>query len=376
MVSKMEWYRDGFMSQKEINELSYPCTHMYILDTLEPVDDLAERMKIIPHDFFIGDKFLDVGSSKGFFSLLAKKGCNYVESIEPRVEYYNLCVKLGLNVKNTSFRDFTTDVEFDRIMVGNVIHYLYRESGWDFIKKLACISTDLILVECPTERCSDLLDMFPGYNFNEFKLEMSKFFTLLWEVNSSSPDRKVMMYKRKEDQFSKRYELRDLVLGNTIKSDTNSATYSSNVITKIYSEVNKNAIKIASLSPISNGLTGFVYDGDKCVGWCEDKLEGKLLLYKEQQKIIFKKICEHGRFLARVGYWDIDTATINFINGFLFDKGAVIPISEIDEKMIGFFEIMLRNSYDILTDEYIAKLKEILNTKDSKKIEGMYELAW
>lgn len=362
--------------QDMIDSLSYPCTHNYMLDTLEPVGNLKDRMEIIPHDFFNGNNFLDVGCSKGFFSLLAKRNCNHVESIEPSKEYHDLCVKLGLNVKNISFRDYTTDLEFDRVMLGNVVHYLFMESGWDFIKKLACISTDLMLVECPTEKCSDLKDMFPNYDFNIFKQEMSAFFTLLWETDSPSPDRMIMMWKRNDDQFSKRYEMSDINLGKVIKNDANSTTYLSDKITKIYPEINKNSIKIASLSPISNGLTGFVYDGEKCVGWIEDKLNGKLLEYKHKQNLVFKKICEHGRFLARVGYFDIDTSMINFIDMKLFDKGAVIPISEITENIVNYFDTMLRNSYDILSDEFITRLKDAIITKDSKKIEDIYELAW
>ena len=363
------------MSQKEIDSLSYPCTHNYTLDTFEPLGDLKERIKLIPSEFFIGDKFLDIGCNKGYFSLLAREKCNYVESIEPSKEYYDLCVKLGLNVKNISFRDYTTETEFDRIMLGNVIHYIFRESGWDFIKKLACISTDLILVECPTEKCSDLKDMFPNYDFNIFKVCMSEFFTLLWEVNSPSPDRKIMMFKRKDDQFSKRYNIKDIELGEIIKNDANSTTYSSDKIIKIYSKLSKNTIKIASLSPISNGLTGFVYDGEKCIGWIEDKLNGDLLQYKQKQRHVFKKICEHERFLARIGYFDIDMSMINFIDMKLFDKGAVIPISEITDDVIYKFEIMFRNSYDILDEEFIKKLKDIITSKDSQKIEKIYELA-
>ena len=66
------------MSQKEIDSLSYPCTHNYILETLEPVGDLKDRMELIPHDFFNGDNFLDVGCSKGYFSPLATSNCKHV----------------------------------------------------------------------------------------------------------------------------------------------------------------------------------------------------------------------------------------------------------------------------------------------------------
>lgn len=367
----MEWYRNDTLSQEEINALSYPCTHEYLLDTLEPVGDLKRRMDVIPHEFFTGSNFLDIGCNKGYFSLLAKRNCKYVESIEPTQEYYELCVRLGLNVKNVNFRDYTTEIEFNRVMLGNVIHYLFRESGWDFIKKLACISIDLVLVECPTEWCSDLNNMFPGYNYGIFKDKMGEYFDIITETDSPSPDRKIILFKRKDDEFSKRYELKDLNLGKTIKNDANSSTYSSDFITKIYPKINKNTIKIASLSPISNGLTGFVYDGVKCVGWCEDKLEGRLLEYKEKQTWIFKKICEHEVYLSRVGYFDLDTSMINFIDGFLFDKGAIIPISELSEDWIKKFEIMFRNSYDF-TDEFIARLVNALNTKDSKKIEDSY----
>src|SRR3990167_1752943 len=270
----MEEWRVQTM-QNRIDSISYPCTHEYILETLEPIGHLKKRLELIPDNFFTGDNFLDVGVNKGFFSLLAQRNNMKVDAIDIVPQYVELCNDLGINTILTSFRDFNPEKRYDRIMLGNVMHYMFREcNGYEFISKLAAISNGLVLIEAPLGlECSDLNDFFDGevnYNRDLFMREMSRFFNLVYDVNSPSPDRYIMIFERKEIPIIDKNKLE---FKKIIKSDDNSiVTHSDDYIVKILTNPTpKDEIRIiiSSLSPISNGLTSLVYDDGKFVGWTE-----------------------------------------------------------------------------------------------------------
>src|SRR3990167_1582002 len=353
----MEEWRVQTM-QNRIDSISYPCTHEYNLENLEPKGHLKKRVELIPENFFTGDNFLDIGVNKGFFSLLAQRNNMRVDAIDIIPQYVELCNDLGINTVLTSFRDFNPDKKYDRIMLGNVMHYMFREcNGYEFISKLAAISKGLVLIEAPLGlECSDLNGFFDK------------------EVNYPSPDRYIMIFDRKKTNIT---QLGEIGSKKRIKSDESSRVYKSdNSIIKLLSnptEKDEIRIVIASLSPISNGLTSLVYDDGKFVGWTEEYNKKKILEYKERQKEVFEKVYIHNIFLAKLGYTDVDNSMINFFDDLiLFDKGGVYHIQDVKKQLLevdGNFTIMTNNSYDNIDVDRILKT---LKTGDSKQIEVLY----
>ncbi len=357
------------MSQERIDSIAYPCTHEYILDPLEPTGHLKRRVDLMPKEFFTGSRFLDIGSNKGFFSLFAKKNNMEVDAIDIIPEYVDLCNDLGINTILTSFRDFNPDKRYDRIMAGNVLHYMFREcDGWEFICKLAAISTGLVLIEAPLGmECGDMKgvlkpELESKYNKKSFMKEMEKYFKLTSISPSPSPDRYIMLFERKNVEIRK-------VKDNTIE-----------IFKKSDGNTEKDIIRIlvASMSPISNGLLALTYKNNTFIGWIEEISKTRILLYKEKQNEVFNKICEHNIFLAKLGYTDVDNATINFFENLrLFDKGGVYHIKDVKQEWIEkdkHFTIMTKNSYD---DIDIDKILKALNTRDSNKIQKCYEdMKW
>ena len=345
-------------------------------------------MKIIPLSFFEGDSFLDIGSNKGFFSLFAKKTCRYVEAIDNVPEYVVLCKNLGINTTYASFRQYNPSQKFDRIMIGNVMHYMYREcGGWEFIIKLAAISNGLVLIEAPTGmECNDMKGVFPkelekNFNHSLFMEKMGEFFNVVLIANSPSPDRYIMLFERKQVA---QYHLdkNDLSDWKILKKGDESVVYRLKnyvikIITKPHTVKDEIQIFIASHSPISNGFKEMIYDQNGFAGWTEEYSEQRILRYFKKQDEVWQQVCRHNVFLAKLGYTDIDVATINFFIDFtLFDKGGIRHVEDMSEDLIknletGFYFSMLRNSYNIPIN--LKKIHKTLNTRDSFKIQKMYE---
>lgn len=376
--------------QHKIDAIDYPCTHQYTLEGLEPIGHLKKRLDMMPGDFFEGDSFLDIGCNKGFFSLKAKQSCKYVEAIDNTPEYVVLCRDLGINTKQVSFRQYNPDRMFDRIMIGNVLHYMYRECGtWDFIIKLAAITTikGLVLIEAPTGmECKDMKGVFSkelekGFNHDTFMNEMSKFFTLKTISNSPSPDRYIMLFERKQEPYTTYEVMARNTIGKIVKESDESIVYNHNNETIVKIQGN-NSVKdqirffITSHSPISNGVKTWIYDQDGFVGWTEKYEDKKPLRYFKRQEECWQQICRHNVFLARLGYTDIDTATLNFFDDLtMFDKGGICHVEDlhrlcVDDIDSGWYFTMLKNSYNIPLD--LKMIQKALKTRDSFEIEKMY----
>jgi SAM-dependent methyltransferase len=358
--------------QKKIDALDYPPTHQYRLEPLKPDGFLRNRyeiMKLVSPDFFTGENFLDVGCNKGFFSLLASQNCNSVTSIDFDKRFTDLCIDLAqknMTIQQKSFREFIPRKTYDRILLGNVHHYIYKETGnWDWIKKLAVISTDKVMVEgAVSMKCNDMKIAIPKSlqsGFNDFLVEMTEYFDIIMTAQSMSPDRSVILFQRKKDKFGNSYQLNDLKIDKVIKDDPNSMVLKikENKIAKInklkpddifpISKINTN---IARLSPISNNAVGSVYDGDKFVGWLEDEEPDVKYKYKENQKEMFQLHCTHMQYLARLNYFDGDCSMINVfkVTNKLFDKGMVIPIPDMTNQMIDYYFKYMDDSYDLSFD--------------------------
>jgi len=389
--------------QSMIDSLSHPPTNEYNVKDLKPKGELKIRlaqMKTVAPNFFEGNNFLDIGCNKGFFSLLASQNFLQVHSIEVNKKYTNLCQLLAqpnMKVECTSFRNFVPEKEFDKILMGNVYHYLFREcGGWEWIYKLAAISQGEVLIEGPVDmNCKDMENAIPPnlqeyFTFENFLKVMNCFFNLECKIKSDLPGRYIMLFKRKPDEFDKPYQFSELPVSKVLKDDKGSIVFLTEMNGKqMVAKVEKNPkdnlriqINIARLSPISNGAIGSIYQQKRFIGWLEEFRNDEKYHYKENQIALFKLICDHNIFLAKLGFFDYDCATINFFkkDSKLFDKDAVLPIAVMNEIITdkfpghdkGSYFVILENSYDILNEKIKKQIYQALKSKDSKIIETTF----
>ena len=131
-----------------------------------------------------------------------------------------------------------------------------------------------------------------------------------------------------------------------------------------------------------NGAIGSIYHKKRFIGWLEEFRNDEIYHYKENQAELFRLICNHNIFLAKLGYFDSDCATINFFkkDSKLFDKNLVMPIKKIDESVFhkfsgydkGYYFVHLQNSYDIIDKKIQNHIYEALKSKDSNIIQTTF----
>lgn len=327
--------------QQTIDSIAYPPTHTYNFNTLTPRDILAQRVAITPMDFFGGNRLLDVGCNKCFFSMYSSsrfKEVVGIDSVKQYVDFGNQIAKHNTKFIHTTFKDFWDVKQFDRIYFGNVHHYMYRECGdWSWIHKLAALSNGEVLIEGPIDStCKDVVNCMPkdlldNYTFDKFMEVMSNYFELVLKIPTVSytPDRFIMHFKKKCA----------ILTGAAIEKTYNNHGTDDDLN---YSENNPVSVSICGSSPIANK----VYDVTEH-GWKEQKISENPYRYFEHEVELLRRICDHEIYLAKLGYWDMDTATINFFNpsGIFFDKGSTMPIQKICAKRIECFKILFAQSY-------------------------------
>jgi len=377
-------------------DTAYPPTQTFNVDSLEPSGVLKERLEIINQvspDFFMGKRLLDVGCSKGFFSLYASKRGMEVIGLDRDPSAIEICKclsrkhNLDVNFVCSSFRDFIAYEPFDRIFLGNIAHHLFLSvKGWDWIGKLASYSNEYVLIEGAKDTCCrDMKELIPKNlhgEFNKFMNEMSKFFDLIRIVPSVSytPDRYVMLFKRKpipKFQFSNLQRVKTIKKGDFWIFKVKLGWFKAGVAKTIYKPMRNPMLRIrmASASPVSNGLIGEIFKDDKYAGWMEKYERGKPYRYFENEHELFKRFCEHQIFLSKNGYVDMDCATINFFKGSnkLFDKSQVYPIRDITERQIRNFMINLNQSFKTITETMKKKMMLAFQSRNSKIIQKVFE---
>jgi SAM-dependent methyltransferase len=321
--------------QADIDSIEYPPSHRYILDPLEPIGILKERLELMPKEFFVGDSFLDIGCNKGFFTMYAD--CKYVESIDNDRRFTDIVSKISRGkVINTSFKDYKPVMEFDRIFIGNVHHYIFQEcDGWEWIDKLASISSGLVLIEGPTSTKNTLVndmlndELKQKFTYDEFMNSMNRYFTLISITKSpySTRHRDIMLFSRKKVD---KIQLSDIGKGLTKRdNEWTKVTILKDKTVKISKQPTDDEmirIRIASKSPISNGLMEEIYDGNRFVGWTE---KFNNTYHTENNDSLDKLVQKHLIYLYKLGYTDIDPYHTNFnLNNELFDKNQVFHMSD------------------------------------------------
>lgn len=416
--------------QRRIDELAYPPTHEYDLETLTPRGVLAQRMAIIDRiapDFLrTPGVLLDVGANKGFMSLLARRQGFTVDAIEPDARYAALLRDLGLCVSDRTFRDFVPPLyRYDRAFVGNVGHYCYRESGFAWIWKLAAMMKPggLVLLEGPVDRrCADLRACMSearwmAYTEDALRRAIELDFTLVTTAPAVAytPDREVWLLRRRRTGldlppvpgvpgatvpvttiFTNRLRgSRVIRQGDTVWKDHGSLLTGSML----------RSVRFAALSPFATDITGPIEAPDGIRGWTEEWIEGleaagrdegaarrkdPAALAGEEPRI--RRWFEHNAALARLGMFDEDPGYANWgpregshsppfqASLCTGDKNAVTPIAELTEESIRPWGSLWRTwgwSYrnETCPDEWRHALAAALATRDSFIIERFCMMA-
>jgi len=359
--------------QSKLDELTYPPTHTYILDPLEPTGLLAIRighLKNIAPTFFEGDSLLDIGSSKGFYSLwAATHGFKTVVAVEPLEEYANLLREVLPSqaiVKQEKFGTFCKSNQpllpsFDRILITNSPHYLFGEyGGWGWWKDVAALCRDGAQVvyegpvdmrdkECfvPTLEPETESQFNTGFALNA---PMAAGFELCAAIDSPRPtsDRCMMLFVRRGSkpsvsgiqqiqratlQISRlwknkpHYRIYQTVNGLFCKEDRNLSIDTDNELVRL---------QAAARSPFATPIERLIYDGEKLVGWAELDTTGIIRWYasgvkplvRDEVKSVLKSFCLYQIGLVEDGYLDLDNGTANWgIDSigrqYTCDKGAV-----------------------------------------------------
>ncbi len=353
--------------QDKIDSITYPPTHDYKIKGMIPIGVLSERVELfedVCSEFFQGERLLDIGCNKGFFSLYGD--FKEVVGIDTDLACVNLCKELGINAIHKGFRDYISYEQFDRIFIGNGPHHLFIEcGGWEWIAKLAAYTAPggLVMMEGGYDlKCKDVAIIMPRrlrhiFTQNKFLKMVEKYFIIKEKrpAVSYTPDRYIYLLERRP--------FKPFIKGVHIKKKYKKDVFIDN---------KKMDVLIASFSPISNGLVGFTEDG-----WYEVKSNSRLYVYFENEIELFKKICRHQIFLSKIGYMELDFATINFFKPsmILFDKGGVMEIGRINEPYLRGVDKMYSQSYNSIPEEIFQLILNTLKTKDSKRIEVVFKWA-
>lgn len=208
------------MLQNKLNGVVYPNNYYYDIDTLSAKGELKLRIerlqKYAPELFARCDKFLDIGSSLGYFLCVhSALGSSSVVGVDKDRNANNIARSIAdkkgfdqIKIEDGSFRTFTTDVQFDTIWLGNCFHYTYIDSGWDAVIKLAGLCKQYCIIEAPVEKsyfiegyAGDRLD---GYSYDNLIKHFSKYFDFIREGESYCLDRKIIVFRRKNNTFERR----------------------------------------------------------------------------------------------------------------------------------------------------------------------------
>jgi SAM-dependent methyltransferase len=383
--------------QQLLDEHIEPQSMTYQLEGLIPTRSLLVREKafdeVAPDFFTTGKRLLDVGCAKGYFSLLFTNNRETVSAtgIDYNPEAIKLCDNLRdpinqqLVFVNVSFRDLPLiDTYYDRIFIGNGPHYMFMGSGgnWDWIDKLAVLSTDLVLME-------------GGFNFED--PQMKEYFDILKKVPSPVTGRYIVLLKKKQNLPTfKEVQLYDLPIDHAfrlgwkehstlfltrleIDSDPEDAsTMYQTVFAKIYPiGCRPQALQLASLSKHCSSIKAIIKFGDQYAGCCEVYYNHPEWGQAADLIDVVRISCEHQIFLAKQGHIDIDIARGNVLarrgsGEIIVDKNQIYPTKPLDERHAKLWQETLQNPELGLDIQVGLDVTEAILSCDSVKIEQVF----
>lgn len=353
--------------QARIDALDYPPTMTYRLSDLAATGMLAERARIIaslaPEFFWPGKRLLDVGANKGYFALRGVQAGMTVTAIDPDKRFAQLLSDLlphPWNAGLSGFRDFQPLRRFDRVLIGNAWHYLYKEAdGWDWVAKLAAICEDYaqVVIEGPTGmECEDMRRVLPHGDDLSFRFAWPKFLAQAWRWFNVSertpackytPDRYVFVLRRKPREHQPAAVMpmdRPLRVFDPPRADKLDVWGGGGLVVKVGHRAipveDQIAIEISSAAPHSTPLLGWLFDRGDVVGWFEPWLHGESLLFKAEEAEVLAHYVDRQRFLLHCGLFDEDPGQLNWtrvpVHGATpksklvhFDKNSALPLSRV-----------------------------------------------
>ena len=392
--------------QTIIDALSYPPTHTYVLGDREhptATGVLAERLQIMRRltpEFWQSTPgtMLDVGCNKGFFSLLGKQAFEQVVGIDPVSGYVDLCREICPSGEfvATSFRDYVPAQLFDRVLIANGHHHLFKESSWAWVRKLAAITRHnaLVLIEgIPNESAPDGAE-FPGLREEDFLCAMKQHFDLLAQGPSCgyTPGRQIWLFKRHFADLHRTVNYTNLSFKTVaregrIRGSWHQAqiAFSDTHVYKTYAHPTDPSLwiraAIASLMPGATGITSWIIRDGQVVGWSELRAEGSpgivgwTTINNFDEATRYAQQCHadlsrYERELILVGYFDADPSLTNIVGGKIVDKNNVLPISQLGPKQYDFIHgttatVMRGRGAD---ENDILRLCSVMATRDAGKL--------
>ena len=356
--------------QTKLNDLKYPPTQIYELEGLKPDEFLKKRLdgidKLAP-EFFKGNDFLDIGIGKGFFTFYASKKFKQCTGIEPELKSFNLCKEikdhLGLKnvlLQNCSFQHFCPAKLYDRVFIGNCMHYLYKgrlakkKEGWTWVNKIASlmVSGGILIIEAPLDgkENSDIkyLADDPEYTKEYFTKIFSQFFDILEIVNSPSKYRYMIKLIRKSNPLQNIYPYENLKKVKSLDPRPDRETFitSEGDVCKIFSTQPsyRFLVQTAAVSylPTRAKLKGIVLKEGMTVGIIQEYLGEKKSREVNKSWDLYQKDQE---MLLQLGCVDVDWGIVNIISNKIVDVGSICPLSCLIERSRTAFARNIRRDY-------------------------------
>lgn len=383
------------MIQRLVDALAYPPTMQYQVDGLVPIGPLSERVRhidVLCPTLFNGDRFLDVGASKGYFSLRAVQGLADVVAIEPGEEAGRILdVVLDEGVYHGGFTDYPGVMRFDRAFMGNVYHHITKQiDGYAWTAKLAALMDDggLVVIEGPSDGCPDM----PGYPAERLFAAMDPCFVPVASgpTTGYTPGRRIWVFRRKDRARVERPDSAVSVRVGFINRNGEEKAHvwvdeASGVCFKTFRHplpvARQIAVEIAASSPRGTPILGWTHDGEGRVnGWATPSIgDATVLGYRQAEHKVWRAYSEHNAHLARLGYVDMDPGGINWFHGSgldhlrTFDKSAVMPIVGLTEQDIDHWATCASRSYKEIDATVGAHVMAALSTRKPNVVQGVFE---
>jgi hypothetical protein len=388
-----------------IDNLDYPPTHQYDLDSLTPKGVLEERISLLEKfhpDFFQTESILDIGANKGFFSAYARsQGCT-TYALEPDPQFHELLDEV-LNAKNifkTGFSEFIPDRTFKIAWIGNAHHYLeYEASNYAWLRKLSTFIEDFVIIEGPNENCRDV----PKSKRKQFSVDqMKQNIGDLFEVVdvaptvSYTPGRnfiKLQKIQKRTPPLLNENNI-DFIrsggqdhLGNNKLEVISDGKY---LIKSISGKINTNftfrqtlEISIADISTSNHSpIIAWVERNGNKTGWVEafstiaheetlrekGEMNSRILSPNSKKRLLQAQI-ERMLELASLGFTDIDFGIANWVEigenkWQCFDKNSVVALESLNMDQLWAIEKVFKNNYPEIQFDRIAK--SIVSTLSSR----------
>ena len=364
--------------QKTLESLKYPPTQNYEIQGLKPdnfLKDRIEKINKISPEFFKGNNFLDIGAGKGFFSFYADNKFNSIIGIEPRKDYFDFCQEAvkTLKIKNVkfeccSFKNFYPSKLFDRVFIGNCMHYLYQarnskeKEGWTWVYKLASLMTagGILIIESPLNGKENpdigYLAGDEDYSKPTFLKTFAPFFDVLDIVNSPSKYRYIIKLRRKSNPIQNKYNYENFKQEKRLDYREGRETFvtSDGNVCKIFQTKPSYSflIQTTAISYFSTraSMKGVVIKGGIIVGIVQEYLGDSRV--KDLNKAWDLYQCDQ-KLSLKLGYIDVDWGVVNIVANKIVDVSSICLVSNLLSGSKDAFSRNIKRDYL----EYIGKEK-------------------